>query len=47
MDLSNAAPEWQARSTGRRSREFVVACPLKGHVRSVVSRQGSTAGHHH
>jgi hypothetical protein len=30
---SNAAPEWQAMSLGRRSRELVAACPLEGLVR--------------
>ena len=31
--LANAAPEWQARSIGRCSRELTVACPLEGLVR--------------
>jgi hypothetical protein len=30
--LSNAVPEWQARSAWWHNREPVVACPLKGHV---------------
>ena len=32
-DNPNAAPEWQARSLGWRSRELEVACPLEGLVR--------------
>jgi hypothetical protein len=31
----NAAPEWQARSLGWRSKELMVACPLEGLVRRV------------
>ena len=34
---ANAAPEWQARGLGWRSRALVEACPLKGLVRSVAS----------
>ena len=32
-NTSNAAPEWQARSIGRCSRELTVACPLERLVR--------------
>jgi hypothetical protein len=32
QDPSNAAPEWQARRLGWRSRELKVACPLEGAV---------------
>jgi len=43
----NAAPEWQASSLGLRSNEPVVACPLKGLVRSValsrIRQQGLTS----
>jgi hypothetical protein len=30
--MPNAAPEWQAKSVGWRSRKLVVACPLEGLV---------------
>jgi hypothetical protein len=33
LDPSNAALEWQASSLGLRSRELLVACPLKWLVR--------------
>jgi hypothetical protein len=42
---SNAALEWQARSSGRR-REPLAACPLEGLVRRVVSQQARSAGFH-
>jgi hypothetical protein len=32
VDPSNAAPEWQAMSLWRRSRELEGACPLEGLV---------------
>ena len=41
--LGNAAPEWQARSIGWRSKKLAVACPLEGLVRSVASSQEMTA----
>jgi hypothetical protein len=37
----NAAPEWQAKSLGCRSKEVLAACPLEGIVRRVASQQGS------
>lgn len=37
---SNAAPEWQARSLGWRSREVMAACPLEGLVGWAQSTPG-------
>ena len=41
----NAAPEWQAKCIGSRSRELMGACPLKGFVRSGVSKTSIGAAH--
>jgi len=42
-NMANAAPEWQAGSLGRRSKELMVVCPLEGLVRSVAPRQTTYA----
>ena len=34
-----AAPEWQASSLGWRSREIMVACPLEGLVRQLITEE--------
>ncbi len=42
--MPNAAPEWQARNLGWRSRLLLVACPLKGLVRRYRISTGSVCG---
>jgi hypothetical protein len=37
-ETPNAAPEWQAWSLRPRSKELVVACPLKGLVRRLENQ---------
>ena len=46
LNPSNAAPEWPARSFGRRSQELLGACPLEGLVRHSLEALSGGFVHH-